>query len=78
MKFRVKEMNHSYDRHFGRGKGWIFVSEPIDFWPAIVFAWYRQIKTGFVHKIEFCANESPTLLQSGKLNEIEPLKTFDE
>lgn len=49
--FRVKEINPSYDHVFGKGNGWIFVTEAVPEGQAIRVAFMLQIMTGFKHEI---------------------------
>jgi hypothetical protein len=40
--YRVKEFNSVYDPYFVEGKGWIFITNKISFWEAILFILYQK------------------------------------
>ena len=40
--FRVREINSIYDSHFGKGKGWIFVTNEISFLEGLLFILYQK------------------------------------
>jgi len=42
MKYRVREFNSVYDPYFGKDKGWIFITNEISFWEAILFILYQK------------------------------------
>jgi len=43
MKFRVKEFNSAYDPYFGEGKGWIFCTNELTFYEALIFILYQKM-----------------------------------
>lgn len=55
--YRVKEYNSAYDFAFGKGKGWIYVSNHLHYEMARDFAFAHTTKTGLTTEVCYVGSE---------------------